>query len=527
MNSGRGSDATNHHAPTNTSIQAEMASTGTDGCTSEASLGKDGGRGGAVPQAAQSQNDPVTHIPPEPVRNPAPAGTTQSAWEELASEPTNALGLPPGFAGTVAQFIYETSYYPVTEVAISAALGFLAGVCGRAYRTHTGKDLALYIILVARSGSGKDGIHDGIQRLVEEAAVPGAEKFIRIANFASGPALHKALLVQPGFLYLQGEFGRKLKGMATPSNAPMQELRTVMTDAYAKRFLEAKTYSGTENSLPGVACPALSFLGETTPGTFLESLTPDMMEDGFMSRFLVITYSGERPSPNDQRDARFDGQDLEDLRRLLRRTLPYQMPLNAPQPGIVGFANNSAEEKLRMFELDCNERLRASDDESVRQTFNRAHLKALKVACLLAVADNPEHPLIDLSHATWAKSLVKRDIEAFEANKRTGDIGISDHTRAKKVLSLIHDYLSKPPAPSHRVPKGMREVGVFPRAYLQHCISSSRAFLTGLGCTANLNATLKNLEDDGHIMSISSLAAGENWGFHGKCYRYIGGKLIS
>jgi hypothetical protein len=55
----------------------------------------------------------------------------------------------------IARFLYQNSYSPIPEVAITAALGLLAGVCGRAYRTHTDKDLALYMILVAKERRGQ------------------------------------------------------------------------------------------------------------------------------------------------------------------------------------------------------------------------------------------------------------------------------------------------------------------------------------------------------------------------------------
>lgn len=237
--------------------------------------------GESVPGTDWGQLIEIEQVASHTPSTPAKANNPSAADDDLQ--------WPPGRAGVFARFIFDRSYSPVREVAVVATLGLLAGVCGRAYRTYTGKDLALYLILVARSGIGKDSTHEGIPMMLKLAMVPMAERFVRAQDYVSGEALHKDLLREPGFLALQGEFGRKLKRMSNPMDTPMQNLRTVMTNAYGKQFLEGKSYSNADNSLDGVDWPSLSFLGETTPTTFLECLTPDMMGDVFMSRFLTIT----------------------------------------------------------------------------------------------------------------------------------------------------------------------------------------------------------------------------------------------
>lgn len=366
------------------------------------------------------------------------------------------LHWPPGRAGRFAQLIYQRSYSPVREVAIAATLGLLAGVCGRAYRTYTEKDLALYIILVARSGIGKDSTHEGIPMMLDLAGIPLADRFVRAQDFVSGEALHKELLREPGFLALQGEFGRKLKRMSNPTDTPMQSLRTVMTNAYGKRFLEGKSYSNADNSLLGVDWPALSFLGETTPATFLECLTPDMMADGFLSRFLCLTYEGHRPPPNRKRDAALRDDDHAVWRNLLSVMIPYQSPINIPATYTV-LPYDDARAALEGFELDCIANLNATDDESERQVWSRAHLKALKVASLLAVADNPFSPFVRVEHVEWALSLVQADIGMFQSRKRSGDIGTDDNAREHKLLAFMREYLSKPVSAGYKLPDDMRQ----------------------------------------------------------------------
>lgn len=433
------------------------------------------------------------------------------------------LPWPPGFAGQLANFIYHNSYLAIPEVAISATLGLLAGVCGRAFETPTGKDLALYIILVARSGIGKDGIHDGIPKLISLAAIPGAEYFVRAQDFASGPALHKALLMQPGFLNLQGEFGRKLKGMSNLSNAPMQELRTVMTNAYAKDFLEGKAYSSSEKSLLGVQWPALSFLGETTPGTFSESQTPDMMEDGFMSRFFIITYDGPRPSPNEARGSyEFEPGELEQWKAIVARALPYQGTFNIPKTRIPVEWNNDAYDKLERFEIECTDSINSTEDESERQVWNRAHIKALKIASLLAVADNDVHPKIDLGHSTWAITVVRRDIAAFQARKKNGDIGTDDHAREQKLLALAGRYIRNGVADSYKIPKEIQQNGIIPRVYFQRSISKTSAFANHrAGASLALDMTLRSLIDSGYLMELPKDKMATEYKYFGKCYRLL------
>ena len=78
-----------------------------------------------------------------------------SAWD-AAGKQANGIAFPPGRAGQLAQYIVGTAHRPVREVAIVAALGWLAGVCGKAFTTPSRSGLNLYMILVAKSAVGKE-----------------------------------------------------------------------------------------------------------------------------------------------------------------------------------------------------------------------------------------------------------------------------------------------------------------------------------------------------------------------------------
>ena len=480
--------------------------------------------GGEGPQTSSYAGEPVPGIDwGQFIELEAVASHTPSAPVKAIAPPDdgNLLQWPPGRAGVFARFIFSGSYSPVREVAVVATLGLLAGVCGRAFRTYTGKDLALYLILVARSGIGKDSTHEGIPMMLKLALVPMAERFVRAQDYVSGEALHKDLLREPGFLALQGEFGRKLKRMSNPTDTPMQNLRTVLTNAYGKQFLEGKSYSNADNSLDGVDWPALSFLGETTPTTFLECLTPDMMGDGFMSRFLTITYEGKRPPPNRERNAVLETDDLSVWKALVSHMVGFQYPINMPTPCTVQ-PDADAQEKLEGFELDCIDSLNRTDDESERQVWSRAHLKALKVASLLAVIDQPFNPVVRITHVAWALNLVREDIARFQTHKRSGDVGIDDNARERKLASFMREYLTNPVPEGYKVPEAMRQNSLIPRSYLQRRTASLPAFNNHkLGATRALDDALQSMVGSGYLMEAQKNKVVEAYNHHGKAFRIL------
>lgn len=438
----------------------------------------------------------------------------------------SSIEWPPGVVGQVARWFYTLAPRPVKEVAIVSALGVAAGIFGRAYNI-SGSGLNLYIVLVAKSAVGKEAMHSSISKLANIMMSGGAaafSEFIDFNDYASGPALLKAISNSEtgSFVNVAGEWGRKLRKMSDDhAEGPMASLRTQMTNLYQKSsagtIVGGIGYSDKDKNLASVDGVAYSMIGETTPDTFYESLTNTMMQDGFMSRFIVIEYTGLRPEFNTATASPLN-EELGDI--LLNAA---QASMKTADGTIKDVAmSREAQEMLDAFDKQCDSEINATDDESWRQMWNRAHLKTLKVAALLAVADNAQAPVVSKVHADWALNLIQRDIKIMGRKMHDGDVGDGDIARERKMIAVLTEYLQHPVSEGYKVNPVMRSAGVVTRSYLQVRLQRVNSFVKHrLGQSLALDHTIRSLVDSGHLVEITKDKVPAEWGFQGKCYRIV------
>lgn len=461
---------------------------------------------------------------PKPKVLPVASAVQMASIGRIPDAPDGGVDWPPGFAGHLAGFIYNSSTRPVKEVSIVTALGILAGICGKAFNIPQ-SGLNMYIILVAQSAIGKEAMLAGPAKLFTAVRerLPQAMNFVNFTDFASGPGLIKAVAENPSFVNISGEWGKKLKLMADDkSTGPMSSMRKVMTDLYQKSghssIVGGISYSDKEKNIASVGSVAYSMMGDTTPGSLYETLNESMMEDGFLSRFITVEYKGQRP-PHNANAVDKPNQALSDgIGQLCHQALSL-IHRNAVQMVV---RDDEAALFLHQFDLECDERINSTMDEAYRQMWNRAALKTMRLAALLAVADNFANPIINIGHARWSLDLVKRDIANMQRKLTSGDVGQDDYSRERKVLSILEDAIRNGAPKGVGVPIKMIQDGVIPKKFLAHRTTRVAAFCTHrLGATAALNMTINSLIDTGDLVEVPKDRLVREYAYHGKCYQLL------
>jgi hypothetical protein len=453
---------------------------------------------------------------------------TNRALAKMRQEPEQpdiGIPLPPGLVGELAYFMYSSAERSVPEVALAGALALMGGVAGRAYNISR-VGLNQYLILLAKTGAGKEGAQNGITAMVDHTRkrVPLVTSYMGPSVFASGQGLVRRLDTAPCFVSVLGEFGITLQTLSDPrASSAEKALKRVLLDLYTKsghgKVLMGTAYSDVEKNTKEVASPSVTILGESTPEAFFESMDASHVAEGLIPRFTIIEYTGGRPPRNPNAGHPPPPELVERFVALV--TLALTMTANNTVCD-VGYTPEGRE-VLDGFDQHADERINAGGSEVSVQLWNRAHLKALKLAALLAVGCDHKKPVIDGVMAGWAVSMVTRDVRAIEDHFRKGDLGSGDAKTGSEIRRMAKEYFAKYTGKqletTYGVPHRLHAKGIIPSVYFFRRTASNPAFAKHrLGATAALKLTLASLIDCGELIEVPSSVLRAEYGYSGKAY---------
>lgn len=438
------------------------------------------------------------------------------------------LQIPEGLVGELTYYFMQTATRPVKEIALAAALALVAGVTGRAYNTPTNAGLNLYLILLAKTGSGKEAAQSGIDKLiraVRNAGVPMVEDFVGPATFASGQALLRVLDTKPCFFSILGEFGLTLQELSDPrSNGSTRMIKKVMLDLYTKsgagETLRASVYSDTEKNTAIVQSPSFTILGESTPETFFEGLSESQISEGLIPRFSIIQYTGGRTARNKNAGCPPPAALVSKFVTLIASVLTAQ---NANLTHVVAIEPAA---ELLMDKFDYHADKVINDNRSAHvdlQLWNRAHLKALKLASVLAVANNPNQPIITEYCATWAIRFVHNDITLISTQFKNNDVGRGDLKQLSDMRKILYQFFTLDDETLNKIGPNfakLKAINLIPyRFILQFCKHAS--FRNDkIGQNFAVKRTIQTLIDNGQIKIIPNHQFKAAITYEGICYSF-------
>ena len=394
-----------------------------------------------------------------PERPPEEVLTTDGNYTE---EQADGLAWPPGFMGEVARNMYKASLLPIKDISILSALALFSGMCGKAWNTVTRSGLNNYFVLIARSGIGKEAFRSNIETILSQVSnyggqdgqqIFGIERVLDTSTYASDAALRKDVIMDTSVMSCGssinyktevGAFFRNGKMEVGKAKDIMDEMLSLYDKGHIYAFSGGSKHSSKDNTTAGGKVKAYSFAGETTPDEFYGNVDDRMMSSGFMSRIIAWECTANRPLMNKsmlleypEAILRTIGAIYKQAVRIMSGTAPCYVEMEAE----VHEAFDNLDNVVAKF-LNSGNDGEQVQDEVIRQMYTRKALKVLRIASLLAVADNSERPVVTMEHYRWAESFIDQGNERFLEKRNSGQIGSTDSTSREKImLATIKRFL--------------------------------------------------------------------------------------
>jgi Bifunctional DNA primase/polymerase, N-terminal/Protein of unknown function (DUF3987) len=249
--------------------------------TPEVSIGSVGNSGNLVDLAGNGAN---------------PTGNGEDDSEDQARadpDPLESYTRVPGVVGDIVDWITTTARRPNRVLALGAAITVVGTLIGRRVAGPTRSATHLYIVTVAPATAGKDHPRRCILPLLEAAH---AGTHVHLGDITSQSGFNRAMKDSPLSIVVIDEIAGFL-GRITSSKSSYWERRLSgkLREQWSCSFGAIGTMTAADYSDTRVMCPAMSIFGTSTDNEFWSVLQGGEVENGFFSRFLVLSSNRQAP----------------------------------------------------------------------------------------------------------------------------------------------------------------------------------------------------------------------------------------
>lgn len=476
-----------------------------------------------VPEVV-TQQQPVYEAAPRNAQS-APFNYTDTNYCYSNAEIT----FPDGLVGEIAQYVYDSSPRPVGVISLAAALGLMSGICGSAFNvSNTG--LNTYIVVLAQTGTGKEALQSGIARLMNDvsAIVPSAKTFIGAGEFSSAQGLMTYMQkTSKNFVSIVGECGMWIKTLSMPNAHERHSgLRRMFLDLYGKSAQRAvmnpTAYADSAKNLAPIRQPAVSLLGESTQARFFGAIDEDLIAEGFVPRWMILEYEGIRVPSNRNAGNVFPSALLmESLCNLC--TYCTQM-IESLQTNHLTWTPEAAQLEMQ-FDKFCDTKHSETGEDVLHNLWSRAHMKALKLAALVAVGRNISNPVIDEYSWNYAVTLVLRDtyrmVRRFHSGDLAARVDASNNEQANIILKAVKQYVTMEATTlkSYGVTELMRNSFAIPYVYFQRKLAKKSAFVKDRrGSAVAIQKAIDDCVATGLLVNVPTTQATQQFMTSGKVW---------
>jgi hypothetical protein len=396
--------------------------------------------------AQQSGWVPPPHIDLNPMKTPKVDLTgldkmvkkvTRSTRENFPQEWFQS----PSLVGRVTRWINSTAQQPQPTFALMNTLCMFGALFGRRYAmARLNTRCNLFSIAVAKPGAGKDHSR---QRIKELMAKCGLGQLICGDRFSSGVAILRTLHDYPSRISHLDEMGLYLQTLTSKNAASHQrDIIKTLLEVYSS---SSGVYHGQEyadskdRQRLDINQPNFNFFGTTTPRTLIPALNHDMVDNGTLSRILLVPPFDDYPDAQIPEVTEVPQDVIEDIQHSAQiipsgignMTNIQGIPNSAVVPIVVEWEEEAFAEYSKMREWQINQ---ARKDDALWVRYTEI---TVKIGMIEAIARDPVSPILTLDIFKMANDLTRWSFN-YTSDLIVKEISENEiEASHKKVLNII------------------------------------------------------------------------------------------
>lgn len=288
----------------------------------------------------------------------------------------------PGIIGDMIQHHRQHAPRPRPELSLAASIAMVGVATGQKIKTKSGLRTNVYMIGLAKSGSGKDQPrHDSALAL----RCANLEKYLGAENPASDASIIEELALNPCRLLQIDEISRYFATLKNASGgaAHLKNIFTRILELTGNAQNPAWTPKGyaDQKKVRTIAYPHLCIYGTATAKGFWASVQQSDAVDGFLARMLVI----EAPDTYPRLQESEESSPPDNVVGLLREWMEFTPPKrgNLDSDAVVVPIDSAAEDRLRKHSDDIEDRLQSEPDDQ-QAIWSRCSAAAKRLSLIYA-----------------------------------------------------------------------------------------------------------------------------------------------
>ncbi len=317
-------------------------------------------------------------------------------------KPQKELFGVPGFINELKRHTLAVAPRPNEPLAFAGALAMLTHLTGRSYVSERGLHTNLYIVALAPSGMGKEEPRITNQHLANEAGIIDSVP----DSVASGEGLEDAMMRRPSLLMQTDEADSLFSAMRKDDSRAARLSEMVLRFFSDSKGVHIVRLKAGDRQTSAIKLPHLTLFATGVPTFVYDALNLKALENGLLGRCLFVENDEFCPL-GDPVNEPLPQACVEAAKFMAEKERRF-VETGVLDPIIV-HENEEAKEKLAELRLRADEISQQLFDAGLTTAavlYCRIYEKAMKLAMLWAISENPIQPVMSVDAVNWGAMFV-------------------------------------------------------------------------------------------------------------------------